>query len=815
MRNGTDSVITRYHYDSRGRVTQVTDPRGHASYVVYQGSGFQNTDSTYGEAGASPVVVGVRRYYDAYGRLVATRDRNLVRDTTAYDLMNRVTYSAKQTRKVAYGYDALYLTSIAVNGRQTSYFPNKVGWDTLQTDVSNRYKRFEYDLNGNVTKWVYTGITSTYDVMNRPLVMTAGGATRTFFYDPQDRWSGVTRGSAIDTIKTDLAGRPSHAISVRGARVYTQQIGYDPGGQRQTHSLTYGAYSKTSRLEYDNRGRLKTLRDPSGLGGTVLGYNSDGLDTSRVGPGLNFVTGFSGVHAPSVLYYGHPSIDREYAYEPKFGFLSDRIRGDTALRYLYDGLGQLETLQRYVVNDPTNQCGRVVEGTGEMGDSCISKRVGLITTLTNFAYDSLGNRKNSNGNANVDLLNRQTWFNGRPYAYDASGNRTMTYAGDTAIYSSWNPEGELTKVTKWLYDPVLDESVLVDSVAFVYDGFGRRIKKVGMATGVHEYLLDGDNLLAELDSAGNVRTQYTYYPGVDRPHSVLVAATGQTYNILTEAPGSVTGLTTQQGDLVASWEYDVWGMPTTLTGGDSIPMTLRFAAREYDPETALYFNRARYYDPRQGRFISEDPIGLDGGLNPYTYAGNNPLNVTDPSGLKECAPSQIDAGWKNVRVNGVDECQAPQSQELAGIGVTAQRPGYWDAWWYNVQNRPYIQRGSGLQYVELAMPGWIGGPAGTIALGSKLEFLLGLAKGNAKNIARSREMASSLRSMGLGNTPATREYLATHLAGVASDPNNVLRVEANGRLVKESLLMGPAGAAKLQTIWDGPKLITINVFRGR
>ncbi len=60
---------------------------------------------------------------------------------------------------------------------------------------------------------------------------------------------------------------------------------------------------------------------------------------------------------------------------------------------------------------------------------------------------------------------------------------------------------------------------------------------------------------------------------------------------------------------------------------------LRFMGREYDAETGLYRVRARYYDPELRRFVSEDPIGLAGGLNLHAYAGNDPINLTDPSGL--------------------------------------------------------------------------------------------------------------------------------------------------------------------------------------
>ena len=58
-----------------------------------------------------------------------------------------------------------------------------------------------------------------------------------------------------------------------------------------------------------------------------------------------------------------------------------------------------------------------------------------------------------------------------------------------------------------------------------------------------------------------------------------------------------------------------------------------YAGRELDAETGLYYNRARYYDPSIGRFISTDPKGYEAGLNLYTHANNNPLTFRDPQGL--------------------------------------------------------------------------------------------------------------------------------------------------------------------------------------
>ena len=70
--------------------------------------------------------------------------------------------------------------------------------------------------------------------------------------------------------------------------------------------------------------------------------------------------------------------------------------------------------------------------------------------------------------------------------------------------------------------------------------------------------------------------------------------------------------------------------------------------------TGLYYVRARWYDPHLGRFVSEDPIGLAGGLNVYAYVGNSPLNGTDPSGL--CVDFAAATDKQHVRVGkGLDE----------------------------------------------------------------------------------------------------------------------------------------------------------------
>ncbi len=70
---------------------------------------------------------------------------------------------------------------------------------------------------------------------------------------------------------------------------------------------------------------------------------------------------------------------------------------------------------------------------------------------------------------------------------------------------------------------------------------------------------------------------------------------------------------------------DADGVPTKID--------LRFPGMVADPESGLYYNWNRYYDPKIGRYITLDPVGLAGGMNTYGYVRNNPLRYTDPSGL--------------------------------------------------------------------------------------------------------------------------------------------------------------------------------------
>jgi RHS repeat-associated protein len=134
-------------------------------------------------------------------------------------------------------------------------------------------------------------------------------------------------------------------------------------------------------------------------------------------------------------------------------------------------------------------------------------------------------------------------------------------------------------------------------------------------------------MLEERLSSGQTY-DYVQGPGVDRPLGMMDQASVVSY-YLADHLGNVVQTTNSAGAVTLTREYDPWGnaIQGSTTGGYA------FTGRDWDPETGLYYYRARYYDPKLGRFISEDPIGLTGGLDLYTYAANDVTSTIDPFGL--------------------------------------------------------------------------------------------------------------------------------------------------------------------------------------
>jgi len=150
------------------------------------------------------------------------------------------------------------------------------------------------------------------------------------------------------------------------------------------------------------------------------------------------------------------------------------------------------------------------------------------------------------------------------------------------------------------------------------------------------YLYDGmdisSNVIEEMDYAGSVLARYTHSPVIDQPLAELRSGVASYYQ--EDGLGSVTSLSSGGAALANTYAYDSYGKLSASSG--TLINPVQYTGREFDSEIGIYEYRARYYDPSAGRFLSEDPVGFDGGTDFYAYATNNPANFIDPSGLAPC-----------------------------------------------------------------------------------------------------------------------------------------------------------------------------------
>ena len=177
---------------------------------------------------------------------------------------------------------------------------------------------------------------------------------------------------------------------------------------------------------------------------------------------------------------------------------------------------------------------------------------------------------------------------------------------------------------------------------------GRRVSTTTLE-GTTRHVYDNNwQVIADIDEQGNVISSYTWGAGIDN----LLAAhvNGVAYYPLTDVQGTVWGYVDSQNTIVARFEYDAWG--NILSATSSVPALAtnryRFQGREWSAATGLINFRARWYDPVTGRWLSKDPIGLNGGLNLYAFCGNDPICNIDSYGTDTYVPDSCKHGGPHV-----------------------------------------------------------------------------------------------------------------------------------------------------------------------
>ncbi len=242
------------------------------------------------------------------------------------------------------------------------------------------------------------------------------------------------------------------------------------------------------------------------------------------------------------------------------------------------------------------------------------------STTESYTFDPVGNRLTSLGSA-AWSYNTSNELNSRPdasYAFDYNGNTIVKTDGTGSTSYTWDYENRMTSV-------ILPGSG--GTVSFRYDPFGRRIYK-SSSSGTSIFAYDNDDIVEETNAGGATVARYTQGPAVDEPLAMLRSSTTSYFQA--DGMGSITSLSSTSGALANIYGYDSFGNLVASSG--NLVNSFRYTGREFDPETSLYYYRARYYDLQSGRFFSEDPYRWTAGINFYRYVRNRPTYFRDPSG---------------------------------------------------------------------------------------------------------------------------------------------------------------------------------------
>jgi len=175
------------------------------------------------------------------------------------------------------------------------------------------------------------------------------------------------------------------------------------------------------------------------------------------------------------------------------------------------------------------------------------------------------------------------------------------------------------------------------------------------------FAYDGDNLVEETNSSGTAVARYSDGLNIDEPLAMLRSGATNFYHA--DGLGSITSLSNTSGSIAQTYTFDSFGNQTGSSG--SLTNPFRYTAREFDPETSLYYYRARYYDPTIGRFLSEDRLRFRGGIDFYVYVENNAVNLKDPYGRSSAGRNKEGLSCGEQRDRCLERSEAPYSMQAA------------------------------------------------------------------------------------------------------------------------------------------------------
>jgi RHS repeat-associated protein len=612
--NGTDWAdreYTYFQYDHLNRLTSESNPTLGATTYGY----------TYPNAGQSKVTATTpsgqvsSKTTDATGKVVSTTDHG---GTLTFKYDNRGNQ-----------------TSVEMNGTvATSMIYDKRGFQTSMTDQNSGTTQYLYDNYGQL-KWQKDArnseYTMTYDDLGRLKTRTGPEGTTKNEY--------VTSGNGLNAIRK--------TTSFNGL---LQEYTYDNWHRVATATETIDGMAYAKTFTYNAFNDLATTTYPSGLI-TVNTYSDDGY--------LIGVTANNG----QVLFNGAngdmSGFGKWRSYTLGNGVTSNITYNNFSMpkRYLASGKQDLTLNWDLQTGNLTSRVDNLKSKTESFTyDNLNRLRTATVTGLTQYTFDM-----DANGNINPKSDAGYYSYNAKPNAvsdvwYNSIwfGN-TIPAATQDIVYTKYQrPE----KITEGSYE-------LSFKYASDYERRKTELKQNGNVVNTRLFLGD-----YEIDAKGGTTRYIHYISGGDGLCAIVVkearnGADFEYYFPYTDHLGSILTVTNNNGVVVAEQNFDAWGRKRNATTWNyanvgTVPAWLYrgFTGHEHLPEFGLINMNARLYDPVLGRMLSADNFvgGGTQGLNRYSYANNNPLKFTDPSGnflVEAVIIGAVLGGGINAAIQGV------------------------------------------------------------------------------------------------------------------------------------------------------------------
>ena len=633
--------INRYWYDMLGRVIRVEPPNNSEIFYEYRYDLTEKTEvnKIRNQLGQEDIY-----YKDFLGRLVKVEKRNS---------------SAPEIYQTQYFYDPLgNLSEIWQNANDADV--NKIlktyyGYDNFGRNI---WVKYPYDAPDISETYQYT-----YHGKLKKKINKQGNETIHYFDD-------IGRLASIDYPNPALTGNITfeydNGTYAKGklTRVISSKSGhieYEYAQYNRLHKLKQYILplDRTYEIEYnyDIVGNITSMKIPDNVSFKQINYLYDG-----------------GSKLLNVEYNG--TILAEYKYD-KLNNMIEKYYNDGKLKteYKYDSGSRVKEILSYNIDNPEKKIFKekyIYDPIGNRKSTIDVKNIwtsyeydsilNMLTKVkygtekdTTFEYNKLFNRTkinyaygshdyvyqnnshrldhsilNSNPNTTVELM------------YDYRGNtireqfknlqnKKIDNVEKEKVYV-WDDENRLVRFEKHI---ITENNVpsLNLTANYLYNPNGMRImKEVQSSSGTYRkyYLYNANQVIAELDEAGNIKDTFIY--GLSR--ICKIDESGNIIYFFYDILGSTRKITDPTGEILQTYKYGPYGNIESSKG--KVYNAYRYNGKEFDTESGLYYYGARYYNSKEGRFINKDPLSFATYnslfLNPYIYCYNRPLTYIDPTG---------------------------------------------------------------------------------------------------------------------------------------------------------------------------------------